>query len=103
MITYMVAPNAILRASQVLLVVQNPPANAGDVRHMGLIPESGRYPGGGLGNPGMCAWRILRTEEPGGLQVHKVTKSRTRLKQLSMHACNPILNRMGRAIKETES
>ena len=48
MITYMVAPNAILRGSQVLLVVQNPPAKAGDVRHMGLIPESGRYPGGGL-------------------------------------------------------
>ena len=30
---------------------KNLPANAGDVRHMGLIPESGRPPGGGPGNP----------------------------------------------------
>ena len=28
------------RASQVRLVVKNPPANAGDVRDAGLIPES---------------------------------------------------------------
>ena len=31
-------------ASQVALVVKNPPANAGDVRDMGLIPGSGRFP-----------------------------------------------------------
>ena len=30
------------------LVVKNPPANAGD---MGSIPGSGRFPGGGHGNP----------------------------------------------------
>ena len=36
------------RASQVALVVKNPPANAGD---MGLIPGLGRSPGGGHGNP----------------------------------------------------
>ena len=30
------------------LVVENPPANEGDV---GLIPGSGRSPGGGNGNP----------------------------------------------------
>ena len=34
-------------ASQVVLVVKNLPANAGDV---GLIPGSGRSPGGGHGN-----------------------------------------------------
>ena len=28
-----------------------PPANAGDARDMGSIPESGRSPGGGHGNP----------------------------------------------------
>ena len=39
------------RASQVALVVKNPPANAGDVRDLGLIYESGRSPGGGHGNP----------------------------------------------------
>ena len=27
------------------------PANAGDVRDMGLIPGFGRFPGGGRGNP----------------------------------------------------
>ena len=37
--------------SQVALVVKNPPANAGDVRDTGLIPGSGRSPGGGHGNP----------------------------------------------------
>ena len=30
---------------------KNPPANAGDTREAGLIPGSGRSPGGGNGNP----------------------------------------------------
>ena len=38
-------------ASWVVLVVKNPPANAGDTRDMGSIPVSGRSPGGGHGNP----------------------------------------------------
>ena len=38
-------------ASQVALVVKNPPANAGDIRDMGLIPGSGRSPGEGHDNP----------------------------------------------------
>ena len=38
-------------ASQVALVVKNPPANAGDVRDKGLIPGLGRSPGAGHGNP----------------------------------------------------
>ena len=33
------------------LVVKNPPANAGDVRGIGLIPGSERSPGRGHGNP----------------------------------------------------
>ena len=37
-------------ASQVALVVKNPPANAGDIRDVSLIPGSGRFPGGGHGN-----------------------------------------------------
>ena len=32
------------------LVVENLPANAGDARESGLIPVSGRSPGGGQGN-----------------------------------------------------
>ena len=35
----------------VVLVEKNPPANAGDVRNMGLIPGSGRSPGEENGNP----------------------------------------------------
>ena len=33
-------------ASQVALVVKNTPANAGDIRDLGSILESGRSPGG---------------------------------------------------------
>ena len=33
------------------LVVRNPPANAGDARHVGLIPGSAGSPGEGNGNP----------------------------------------------------
>ena len=32
-------------------VVKNSPANIGEARDMGSIPGSGRYPGGGKGNP----------------------------------------------------
>ena len=32
-------------------MVKNLPANAGDAGHSGSIPGSGRYPGGGNGNP----------------------------------------------------
>jgi len=35
----------------VVPVVKNLPANAGDMRDAGLIPGSGRFPGGGHGNP----------------------------------------------------
>ena len=40
------------RASLLAQMVKNPPASAGDV---GLIPVSGRPPGGGHGNPLQCA------------------------------------------------
>jgi len=40
-----------LRASQVVLVVKIPPANAGDIRDGGLIPGLGRFLGGRSGNP----------------------------------------------------
>ena len=38
-------------ASQVVLVVKNPPANAGDTRDMGSSPGPGRCPGVGNGTP----------------------------------------------------
>ena len=53
-----------------VLVVKNLPANAGDIRDVGLIPGSGRSPGGRPGNPFQYSWLewIPWTEEPGGLQ-----------------------------------
>ena len=38
-------------ASLVVLVVKDSPANAGDVRESGVIPGSGRSPGGGPSLP----------------------------------------------------
>ena len=40
-----------MRASQVVLVVKNPPPSAGYIRDTGLIPGSGKSPGGEHGNP----------------------------------------------------
>ena len=61
-------------------MVKNPPANAGDTRDAGLIPGSGRFPGGGHGNPlqysclenpmDRRAWRAT---------VHGVAKNWTRM------------------------
>ena len=41
----------ITGASQVAIVVKNPPPNAGDAGNMGSIPGSGRSPGVGNGYP----------------------------------------------------
>ena len=64
-------------ASQVALVVKNPPANAREARGVGSIPRLGRSLGGGHSNPLQCsclenlmdrgAWRAA---------VHRVAKSR---------------------------
>ena len=44
-------------------------ANGGEARDTGSIPGSGRSPGEGNDNPFQyLAWKIPRTEEPGGLQ-----------------------------------
>ena len=42
--------------SQVALEVKNPPADAGDINDVGLIPGWGRSPGGGHGNPLQYSW-----------------------------------------------
>ena len=67
-------------------MVKNPPAKAGDISAVGLIPGLGRSTGGGNGNPlqfsclenplGRGAWRPM---------VHTVPKSQIQLKWLSMH------------------
>ena len=46
-------------ALQVALMVKNLPANTGDIRDVGSIPGSGRFPGGEQVNPlQYLAWRI---------------------------------------------
>ena len=67
-------------ASQVALVVNSPPAKGGDIRDVGLIPGSGRSPGGEHGNP----LQYSRLENPldrGAWRaaVHGVTESQTGL------------------------
>ena len=61
-----------------VLVVKNPPANAGDGRDVGLIPGSRRCPGGGNGNllPYSC---LENPMDRGAWQatVHRVAKSWT--------------------------
>ena len=58
------------RASQVVLMVKNPPAVVGDIRDTGSIP--------GVEDPleeematqfSITAWKIPWAEEPGGLQT----------------------------------
>ena len=50
-------------------MVENWPANAGEISDVGSIPGSGRSPGGGHGTPScILAWRIPWTEKPGRLQ-----------------------------------
>ena len=60
------------------LVVKNLPANSGDIRDVGLIPVSGRSPGGGFGNP--LQYSCLENPMDRGAwwaTVHGVTKSQT--------------------------
>ena len=81
-------------ASQAVLGVENPPADAGDSTDMGLIPGSGRSPGGGNGSPlsysclgnhtDRGAWRAI---------VHEVTKSQTWLSDWAYtHTTNVYMN-----------
>ena len=51
-------------ASQVVLLVKNPPADAGDVTDTGLVPGSGRSPGGRRGNP--LQYSCLENPRDGG-------------------------------------
>ena len=46
-----ISRHQLYMGSQVALVIKNPPAHAGDVRHVGSVPGLGRIPGGGHGNP----------------------------------------------------
>ena len=77
-------------ASQVAPVLKNPPANAGDIGDVGSILGSGRFLGGGHGNPLQYSclenlidrgtWRAV---------VHRVSKKQTWLNWLSTHVPQP--------------
>ena len=93
-----------VRASQVVRVVRNLPANAGGIREASSICGSGRSPGVAHGNSlqysclenshGQRTWRTT---------VYRVAKSWTQLKQLRMHTriadslcCTQKLQQLGR-------
>ena len=74
-------------ASQVVLMVKNPPANARDLRHSSSIPGSERSPGEENGNPLHCSClENLMDRAAWWATVHGITKSQTQLKRLSTHA-----------------
>ena len=59
-------------------MVKDLPANAGDIRDVGSIPELGRSPGGGHGNP--LQYSCLENPMDRGAwqaTVHRVAKSQT--------------------------
>ena len=75
-------------ASQVALVVKSPPTNAGGVQDASSIPESGRSPGGGHGNP--LQYSCLENPMDRGAwwtTVHTVAKTQTWLQRLNTHTC----------------
>ena len=93
--------SCFFQASQVVLVVKNLPANAGDIRDLGSIPGLGRSPGGRNGSPlqYFClenpmdrgAWRAA---------VHRVAQCGTWLKRL---ARTPVYRRKWKTKKSNDS
>ena len=78
-------------ASRAVLVVKDPPANAGDIRDLGSIPGSGRSPGGVHGNP--LQYSCLKNPTDRGAWwaiVHSVAKSQPGLKQLEQLTPMPV-------------
>jgi len=74
-------------ASQLVLVVKNLPANAGELGDVDFSPGSGRSHGEGHGNP--LQYSCLENPMDRGAwqaTVHRIAKSWTQLKQLSTHA-----------------
>ena len=79
---------------ELVLVVKNQPASTGNLRNTGSIPGSERFPGGGHGNP--LQYSCLENPmDRGGwwATVHRVAKSQTQMKPLSMHAFTDINSR----------
>ena len=67
-------------ASQVVLVVKNLPANAGDIRDSRSIHGLGRYPEEEMAtHSSIFAWRIPMNRGAWRATVHEVAKSQTLL------------------------
>ena len=58
-------------------MVKNSAANAGEVRDLGLIPGSGRYPGERYGSPFQYCLENPLDRGPWQAAVHEVAKSWT--------------------------
>ena len=72
------------KEAQVVLVVKNPLASAGEAREVDLIPESGRSSGERHANPLQYSYLENPTDRGAWrATVHRVTKSQTQLKLLS--------------------
>ena len=60
------------------LMVENLPANAGEMKDMGSIPGLGRFPGGGHDNPLQYSCLENPTDRgPWQATAHRVTNSQT--------------------------
>ena len=79
-----------LRASQVALVVKNPPAKAGDLRDVGSVKIPWRRHGY---HSSVLAWRISRTEKPGRLQSMGWQEVRHNWRYFSMQGHKPLNHR----------
>ena len=70
-----------------VLVVKDLPTNTEDIRDVSSIPGLGRFPGGGHGN--QLQYSCLENSMNRGVWwalVHRLAKSQTLLKELSMHS-----------------
>ena len=70
------------------MVIKNLPVSAGSVRDTSSIPGLGRFPGGGHGNPLQYSCLENHMDERTWQAIlHRVAKSWTQLKRLTMQTC----------------
>ena len=76
-------------ASQIVLVVKNPPTNTGDTRDMGLVSLGREEPleKGMATHSSILTWEIPWTEEPGGYSPwsHKESEANEQLSTLFVY------------------
>ena len=81
--------------NQVVLVIKNPPTNAGDPKDSSSITESGRPPGVGNGNPLQYSWGNSMDRGAWWATVHGVAKSRTPSTHAEQKMCTATLASLG--------